>query len=64
MSTTDKTGVEMEALLGCTSAALCVYDMCKAISHDIKITETRLISKSKEEIRWKIGHRDNESVLY
>jgi cyclic pyranopterin phosphate synthase len=41
-----KTGVEMEALTGATVAALAVYDMCKAISHDIVIGETRLISKT------------------
>ena len=41
-----KTGVEMEALTGATIAALTVYDMCKAMSHDIVIGETRLIAKS------------------
>ena len=43
---TSKTGVEMEALTGATVAALTVYDMCKALSHDIVIRETRLISKT------------------
>ncbi|KAJ0402304.1 hypothetical protein ATCC90586_006382 [Pythium insidiosum] len=42
---THKTGVEMEALTGASVAALCVYDMCKALSHDIVIEETRLVSK-------------------
>ena len=42
---THKTGVEMEALTGATVAALTVYDMCKGISHDIVIRETRLIEK-------------------
>ena len=41
-----KTGVEMEALTGASVAALTVYDMCKALSHDIVIGETRLISKT------------------
>ncbi len=41
-----KTGVEMEALVGASLAALTVYDMCKAISHDIVILETRLIEKT------------------
>lgn len=41
-----KTGVEMEALTGATVAALTVYDMCKAMSHNIVISETRLISKT------------------
>jgi cyclic pyranopterin monophosphate synthase len=41
-----RTGVEMEALTGATVAALTVYDMCKALSHDIEITAVRLIEKS------------------
>jgi cyclic pyranopterin phosphate synthase len=41
-----KTGVEMEALTGATVAALTIYDMCKAMSHDIVIGETRLMSKT------------------
>jgi cyclic pyranopterin monophosphate synthase len=45
-SITAKTGVEMEALVGASIAALTVYDMCKAMSHDIVIKETRLLSKT------------------
>jgi cyclic pyranopterin monophosphate synthase len=45
-SITAKTGVEMEAIVGASIAALTVYDMCKALSHDIVIKETRIISKS------------------
>lgn len=41
-----KTGVEMEALTGCSVAALTVYDMVKSFSHDILIKETKLISKT------------------
>ena len=41
-----KTGVEMEALTGASVAALTVYDMLKALSHDIVIGETRLMAKS------------------
>jgi len=41
-----KTGVEMESLTGAAVAALTIYDMCKALSHDIVISETRLLSKS------------------
>jgi len=41
-----KTGVEMEALTGASVAALTIYDMCKAFSHNIIIKETRLIKKS------------------
>lgn len=40
-----KTGVEMEALTGATVAALTVYDMCKALSHEMVIADVRLISK-------------------
>jgi cyclic pyranopterin monophosphate synthase len=40
-----KTGVEMEALTAASVAALTVYDMCKALSHDIVITQTKLIQK-------------------
>ncbi len=42
---TSKTGVEMEALTGASIAALTVYDMCKAFSHDLVIKETKLIEK-------------------
>jgi cyclic pyranopterin phosphate synthase len=41
-----RTGVEMEALTGSSVAALTVYDMCKALSQEIVIRETRLISKT------------------
>jgi cyclic pyranopterin phosphate synthase len=41
-----RTGVEMEALTGAAVAALTIYDMCKALSHDIVIEDTRLVSKS------------------
>ena len=43
---TAKTGVEMEALTAATVAALTVYDMCKAISHNIIIEEIKLMAKS------------------
>jgi cyclic pyranopterin phosphate synthase len=41
-----KTGVEMEALTGASVAALTIYDMLKALSHDIVISDTRLIAKT------------------
>ncbi len=41
-----KTGVEMEALTGASVAALTVYDMCKALSHDIVIDHVHLVSKA------------------
>jgi cyclic pyranopterin phosphate synthase len=43
---THKTGVEMEALTGASVAALTIYDMLKALSHDIVISETRLMAKT------------------
>jgi cyclic pyranopterin phosphate synthase len=43
--TTHRTGVEMEALTGATVAALVIYDMCKALSHDIRIGPVRLLRK-------------------
>ena len=41
-----KTGVEMEALTAASVAALTIYDMCKALSHEMVIGETRLIEKT------------------
>jgi cyclic pyranopterin phosphate synthase len=41
-----RTGVEMEALHGCSVAALTIYDMCKAMSHDIEVNGLRLVSKT------------------
>jgi len=41
-----RTGVEMEALTGASVAALTIYDMCKALSHDIEITNVRLVEKT------------------
>ncbi len=48
-----KTGVEMEALTGASVAALTLYDMCKAFSHDIVIAEVRLLEKTggKSDVR-------------
>lgn len=46
VAVTSKTGVEMEALTGANVAALTIYDMCKALSHDIIIKECKLMAKS------------------
>ncbi len=46
VSITAKTGIEMEALVGASIAALTIYDMCKALSHDIVIKETKLMQKT------------------
>lgn len=53
--TIGKTGVEMEALVSASTAALCIYDMLKSISHDIVISNVRLLSKSG-------GKSDIESI--
>jgi len=42
---THKTGVEMEALTGASVAALTIYDMCKALSHEIVIESVLLLDK-------------------
>lgn len=45
VKTVHRTGVEMEALTGATVAALTVYDMCKALSHQIVLGPARLVGK-------------------
>ena len=52
---TGKTGVEMEALTGASVAALTIYDMCKAFSHDIVIREVRLLEKTGGKSDYKKG---------
>ena len=42
----EQTGVEMEALTGVSVSALTIYDMCKALSHDIKVSEIQLEQKT------------------
>ena len=42
---TGRTGVEMEALVGASLAALTIYDMSKARSHEIEIEQVRLLEK-------------------
>ena len=46
VSCAGRTGVEMEALTAAATAALTVYDMCKAVQKDMVVTDLRLISKS------------------
>jgi len=46
VKTVGQTGVEMEALTGASVAGLCMYDMCKALSHDIVIGPTQLVEKT------------------
>jgi cyclic pyranopterin phosphate synthase len=46
---TAKTGVEMEALTAVSIAALTIYDMCKAVDKQMRITDVVLVSKTKLE---------------
>jgi cyclic pyranopterin phosphate synthase len=46
VTVTSKTGVEMEALTAASVAALTIYDMCKALSHEIVIEEIKLMEKT------------------
>jgi len=46
VTTTGKTGVEMEAMTGASVAALTVYDMCKAMNKGIRILDLHLVSKT------------------
>jgi cyclic pyranopterin monophosphate synthase len=48
VETTAQTGVEMEALVAVTVAALTVYDMAKAIDKDMSVTDVTLVEKTKE----------------
>ena len=48
--TTAQTGVEMEALIAASVAALTVYDMAKAIDKGMVVAEVRLLEKTKEEL--------------
>lgn len=46
VSTVGKTGVEMEALTAVTTAALTIYDMCKAVDKDMVIENVHLVKKT------------------
>ena len=48
--TVSQTGVEMEALTAASVAALTIYDMCKAVDKKMRITNVRLVSKTKSAI--------------
>jgi cyclic pyranopterin phosphate synthase len=45
-----QTGVEMEALTAVSVAALTIYDMCKAVDKTMRITDVKLISKTKKNL--------------
>ena len=48
--TTAQTGVEMEALTGVAVALLTIYDMCKAVDKQMRITDIRLLAKTKRAV--------------
>jgi cyclic pyranopterin phosphate synthase len=48
--TTAKTGVEMEALVAASIAALTVYDMAKAVDKNMVVEAVRLVEKTKEPV--------------
>jgi cyclic pyranopterin phosphate synthase len=45
-----RTGVEMEALTAVSVALLTVYDMCKAVDHEMRIGDIHLVEKVKEDV--------------
>jgi cyclic pyranopterin monophosphate synthase len=48
--TTAQTGVEMEALVAASVAALTIYDMTKAVDDALSVEDVRLLEKSKESV--------------
>jgi cyclic pyranopterin phosphate synthase len=48
VSTTARTGVEMEALVAASVAALTLYDMAKAVDKEMVVEDVRLLEKTKE----------------
>ena len=48
--TVAQTGVEVEALVGVTIAMLTIYDMCKAVDKDMRISDARLVVKTKSAV--------------
>jgi cyclic pyranopterin monophosphate synthase len=50
VETVAQTGVEMEALVAASVAALTIYDMAKAVDDSMAVTEVRLLEKSKEPV--------------
>jgi cyclic pyranopterin phosphate synthase len=48
--TVAQTGVEMEALVGATVALLTIYDMCKGVDKHMRVSDIRLIKKTKDDV--------------
>ncbi len=51
VTATAQTGVEMEALVGVSAAALTVYDMCKALDKGMEITDIVLLEENRRQER-------------
>ena len=54
----------MESLTGATIAALTLYDMCKSYGHDITITNTKLLMKSKRAVNLSDQLSENYTKMY
>jgi cyclic pyranopterin phosphate synthase len=59
--TVAQTGVEMEALVGVTIAMLTIYDMCKAVDKDMRISDVRLVVKTKRPVAAAVHDGPNQS---
>jgi cyclic pyranopterin monophosphate synthase len=57
--TVAQTGVEMEALTGVAVALLTIYDMCKAVDKEMRISDVRLVEKTKHESSGGLSGRSN-----
>lgn len=55
VSTVGKTGVEMEALVAVSTAALTVYDMCKAVDQAMVLEGIRVVRKQGGKSDWEAG---------
>src|SRR5438132_12975318 len=58
--TVAQTGVEMKALTGVTVALLTIYDMCKAVNKDMRISDVHLVEKTKSPVA-AVYERRNQS---
>src|SRR6266516_7233146 len=58
--TVAQTGVEMEALTGVATALLTIYDMCKAVNKDMRISDVHLVEKTKSPVA-AVYERRNQS---
>ena len=48
--TSAQTGVEMEALIGVSVALLTIYDMCKAVDKEMRLSDIHLVKKTKSDV--------------